>query len=223
MHVTDAITELQNDELKANGVSLYRLNWRQYDTAPAWDIRLSEHEQQRINELRQQAHKSRFSVCRMAIRWLLAKHLQCDTRDLNLQCSSHGRPTLVPANTDISFNLSHGDGDSLLAISTGAVIGVDLETQRSDVVTLGAAELVFCNQELDYLKAAEGMDRIERFYRLWCLKEAYLKQRGQGFLDDAKQHSMIDIIRGDTRQDVIFFEFEPFPENRAAICISTQD
>lgn len=77
----------------------------------------------------------------------------------------------------IYFNLSHSAGRIVCAISDQA-IGIDIqqETARS----LSIADRFFHPKEASFLSTLDEDARQTAFYRLWVLKEAYLKATGDG-------------------------------------------
>jgi len=77
-------------------------------------------------------------------------------------------------------NLSHSGRYAVCAGGT-APVGVDVEAQRDDVRTEPFARRFFSPSEQDYLFSfAAEADRKEAFFRLWVLKESFLKAVGVG-------------------------------------------
>lgn len=85
---------------------------------------------------------------------------------------SHGKPML----DGLHFNLTHTDGLVLCAVGNQPV-GCDAEIIK--VAPRGIAERFFCEAEKNVLIASETTyDDI--FYRLWTMKESYIKMTGEG-------------------------------------------
>lgn len=92
----------------------------------------------------------------------------------------YGKPFIEEndAVTPLYFNLSHTEGLVACLVSTNGNVGVDVEIISNRETILEIAPTVFTPNELNALSAGE--DRILYFYRLWTLKEAYIKYMGKG-------------------------------------------
>lgn len=75
------------------------------------------------------------------------------------------------------ISISHSGGICAAALSDNPV-GLDIQAHsKKDYTALG--RIVLCKSELEYLKNAENKEEV--FYKLWCLKESYMKAKGLGF------------------------------------------
>ncbi len=89
----------------------------------------------------------------------------------------YGKP-YFPDFPEIHFNLSHS-GSIALAVFTDREAGCDIEYRKRTNEAL--ARRFFCRKEADWMLAAPGeKEKEERFYRIWTLKESFLKATGQG-------------------------------------------
>ena len=77
---------------------------------------------------------------------------------------------------DFDFNISHSGDYAVLALSDGRV-GIDVEKIRP--VDFKIAEACFHGKELESFNF-DPDKRPENFYRLWTLKESFIKAVGQG-------------------------------------------
>lgn len=78
------------------------------------------------------------------------------------------------------FNLSHSGNRVVLAVNSSKQIGCDIQ-QWQDIHPKLIVKHFFHPKEYDlYQKTAEP-DRQAVFYRIWTLKESYLKMIGKGF------------------------------------------
>lgn len=102
--------------------------------------------------------------------------------ELQFENGAHGRPELCqPAHGPrLRFNLSHTRGLVACAVALEHAVGVDVEhvERRADIEQLAPA--VFSQLERAQLAELAGDDRRTRFFRLWTLKEAYIKAVGKG-------------------------------------------
>lgn len=77
------------------------------------------------------------------------------------------------------FNLSHSGEFAACAVSDGEV-GIDIQFRKPGL-SFGIAERFFSGEENMLLKGAAGEDEREvLFYKLWAMKESYLKYTGRG-------------------------------------------
>jgi len=86
-------------------------------------------------------------------------------------------PAHMPA---LEFNLSHTEGMILCAVTAGCPIGVDVEDSFRTAECLPLARRFFHPTETALLENLPADQLLLAFYRLWTLKEAYLKALGAG-------------------------------------------
>lgn len=92
----------------------------------------------------------------------------------------HGKPFLLSSALRIS--LSDTNGLLALAISSGDVIGVDIEADVPTPDALIISQCFFSERETEALAALRGRDRDRAFLFSWTLKEAALKAVGSGLM-----------------------------------------
>jgi 4'-phosphopantetheinyl transferase len=86
----------------------------------------------------------------------------------------YGKPYLKNYQ-DVHFNLSHSENYVACAVSDSPV-GVDIEYIHD--VDLDIAKNYFYDQEYEYVINSPNIDA---FFKLWVLKESYMKMTGLGF------------------------------------------
>lgn len=97
--------------------------------------------------------------------------------ELSFTRNSYGKPSLIH-HSDVQFNVSHS-GDWIALISGGTdELGVDVE--KIAPIDMQIAERFFSPTESQFLAAEPDDRRLETFYRLWTLKESYIKAVGMG-------------------------------------------
>lgn len=111
---------------------------------------------------------------------MLCDKLGCRADELHFEKGERGKPFL--SNNPCFFSVSHSGGFVAVAVADEE-IGIDIETikQRRQSVE----KRVFNESEIKLI--AESTDCDEAFYRLWTLKESYLKAIGTGFNGNAKE------------------------------------
>lgn len=134
-----------------------------YETQPRW-------RQEKIDLIRRLPDKA----LSLGAGLLLQKALP--GADLTQICfGENGKPYLPGSQTQ--FNLSHA-GDWALCAVGNAPLGCDIEQMRS--FKMSVARRFFCAEETRMLEEAEGQAQTDLFFRLWTLKESYLKAVGKG-------------------------------------------
>ncbi len=103
-----------------------------------------------------------------------------------------GRPCLRYENKgqnnfSVDFNLSHSAEGLALALIGGNVgcarIGCDIEKLRLRKNLSEIARDFFFKEEVKWIFAGDGDEKVERFYRIWTAKEAWLKYYGNSIFD----------------------------------------
>ncbi|MEQ8515662.1 MAG: 4'-phosphopantetheinyl transferase superfamily protein [Chromatocurvus sp.] len=128
------------------------------------------------------AHAARAMETRALVRTELATALEVDPATLAFVAGVHGKPAVLDPPHPIAFNLSHSGDWAVLAWHTArcaAPLGVDIEhrgPRERDVMRL--ARRFFSRPEQAALEAVAGDARDALFYRLWTLKEAWIKAHG---------------------------------------------
>ena len=123
-----------------------------------------------------------FIAARGILRALLGRYLGVEGERLRFREEGrYGKPVLAGEfEAALRFNVSHSGDVALYAVSGEREVGVDVERIRPDVEVERIAEQFFSGGEIAALRALEGRDRLEGFYRCWTRKEAYVKATGRG-------------------------------------------
>jgi 4'-phosphopantetheinyl transferase len=144
---------------------------------------LSEDERGRAARFIRQQDQVRFVLAHGGLRAVLSRYLGIGPDDVALSRSETGKPSLkkeLQGQIAITFNMSHAHGRSLIAVSKGQEVGVDLERIRSDVEVAKLSERYFAPSEHATIMQSTQEQRAARFFRYWVAKEAVLKAQGIG-------------------------------------------
>lgn len=139
---------------------------------------LSPDEMARAQRYKFEIHRRRFTINRMYLRTLLSYYLGEKPEDLCFHYNAHGKPFLE--NQSIYFNLSDSEDCGILAISREKLLGADVEYLKPKEDFLDLARRFFAAQEVEQLEGIPDHQKLSAFYRLWTLKEAFMKALGQG-------------------------------------------
>lgn len=192
------------------------LLWRRYralDAATVFHVDLSRNASREANatEWLDDAERSRrrrfvhprpsreFTLCRAALRSLLCRELGCSNDDLSFGTSKFGKPfaRVNRVAASVAFNVSHSGRHGLIALAPKGRVGVDVEERSSNRNLDVCIRLLFAPDEQAEFENASGQGKVERFYRLWTMKEALIKAVGAGLsIDTAKFEVPLAMVRG---------------------------
>lgn len=152
---------------------------------------LSEDERTRAYRFRREENRREFTAAHALTRAALAHVAGCDPTTLTFTAGKHGKPAVAGPTkaTSLAFSLSHTEGLVGVAVANAAV-GFDLENMQTRHSTRELHEAVLTEAERRALHALPDLGQAERFFRLWTLKEAYMKARGLGLHIDPRKVSV---------------------------------
>lgn len=96
--------------------------------------------------------------------------------DINIEEIRYGECG-KPGVDGICFNLSHSH-DMVVCVISDKIVGCDIEKVGEE--RNGIAERFFTINERDYLEQFDSDVKKQEFYRLWTMKESYIKMTGEG-------------------------------------------
>ena len=141
---------------------------------------LSTDEIGRMQRFHFQGDRRNFLFCRGMLRILLASYLGASPAELLFAYSGHGKPSLATSLGTVEFNLSHSNGNLLLAITQRRKIGVDIECLTRDVNVLEISQRFFSPTESGAIENLPPAARHRAFFSCWTRKEAFVKALGEG-------------------------------------------
>lgn len=168
-----------------------------------------------------------FIAAHALLRHALSRHDGANSPDAwCLTNGPTGKPGLANAHdTGWTFNLSHTAGFAVCAIGSHRQVGIDVERIREMEDAPAIARRFFSPDEVTVIDGLHGPDRLERFFELWTLKEAYVKGLGRGLtvpLDSFAFGFRQTGLTFDTTADTAawrFWLFEPARLARVALCV----
>lgn len=110
----------------------------------------------------------------------------------------HGKPYFkcddedFPGGVRMYFNISHSEDCVMVGIADSE-IGVDIQYMKplkSDI-----ASKCFTEDEMDMYSAASDDEYLKVFYRIWCLKESYVKYTGNGLREGLNTFSVLNHLK----------------------------
>jgi phosphopantetheinyl transferase len=114
------------------------------------------------------------------LRGVLALYLDEAAEEIALARDERGKPRLAAEPERLAFNLSHSGALTLVAVSYGREVGVDVEQVKPERDLVALAERALDPEDAAAVRAAGGDERTRAFYELWTRHEARLKCLGTG-------------------------------------------
>lgn len=137
---------------------------------------ISPYRRQKIALLKHQKDKDRSLAAALSLHQALTEY-GLEERMMEYDTGAQGKP-YFRYHPEICFSLSHS-GDYAICSIGEETIGNDIEQIRDG--RLGVAERFFAADEVLWIKQAETAEEKDgRMFRLWTLKESFLKVTGLG-------------------------------------------
>lgn len=147
-----------------------------------WRGILAADEVARAARFRFDRDRNRYRRGRTALRMLLGRYLEVPAAEIRFQYENHGKPEVAHPNNarELRFNSSDSGGLVLIAVTSGTVVGIDVEQLRPMPDLVNIATRFFSAREVQALLAFKEEKRPEAFFACWTRKEAFLKATGVG-------------------------------------------
>lgn len=149
---------------------------------------LSDDEIAKANLFSFQHLRENFIICRGSLRECLSKYLFVSPQHIKFSYTPYDKPEIDFPKTEklISFNVSHSKDFFVIAISSAVTVGVDIEYCDQNMNVLEIAPEVFTQNEIAKLSTTAENQHIFEFFKIWTIKEAFIKALGYGFSFDPK-------------------------------------
>ena len=148
---------------------------------------LSASEQKRIKSYHRWEDQQPTLLAHLFIRGRLKEILNVgEHKYISFMRTEKGRPYLCPSfGWEGDFNMSHSGERILAGISKTGKIGVDIE--RINPIDMSITHHCFTSEEHYYYDQLSLDEAMMFFFRIWTLKEAFVKTIGQGLSYPLKQ------------------------------------
>ncbi len=195
---------------------------------------LSEEEQKRADRFKFEKHRNRFTVSHSILRILLAHYLDINPASIQYRYSEKGKPELEANGNFIPlyFNMSHSGKKAIFAFSGDVPVGIDIEYIKPFQDVERIAKRFFSKAEYDALNLLEPPKRLIAFFKLWTLKEAYLKATGKGigalesievvFYDGRFENRLKKRFEDEPIKGWTFFSFDPAESFISSLAVKTE-
>ena len=132
----------------------------------------------------------RFVTAHGAVRLILSEYTGVDPSELSFAQGENGKPYLRPSpgGGDVFFNLSHSGDYTLIAVTKCLRVGIDIEGIRANIEYLEMSRKVFSPERMRLARQpAPVSEQVAAFFRVWVVKEAFLKATGVGLSDSLNE------------------------------------
>lgn len=143
-------------------------------------------ERERAARFRSDEHAHQFLVTRALQRSVLSVYApEIAPADWRFVAGERGKPELAPefSGVGLRFNVTHTASLVVMAVTRAGLVGVDAESLDARAAPLALATRYFTADEARQLAGCSASEQQRCFYRLWTLKEAWLKATGRGVAD----------------------------------------
>ena len=183
-------------------------------------------EQARADRFRFAADRDAYIAAHAMLRMTLSRATGIEAANLRFRVDKNDKPILDPDQgpRELHFSLSHTRGLAACAIGQSHLLGIDAEAWTTHTPT-DIAEHYFSPAEARLVTEKTGWERKEAFFRLWTLKEAYLKATGQGLTIPLDSFAFdldplaISLEAPETGSAWRFAEFRPGPRHTIALAV----
>lgn len=138
---------------------------------------ISTERRERIKKYHFEEDKKRSIMAEVLLRHSLKKDFGITREQIQFTNNSFGKPKLKNFE-QIHFNLAHAGDWVVCGVSDDVPIGIDVEIIKSN--DLGVAKAFFTSSEYKDILNQPKEKQIKYFYKLWTLKESYVKAEGKG-------------------------------------------
>lgn len=189
---------------------------------------LTEEERVRFHRLATPQAQVQFLRSRGMMRTILAGYLGVGPRELSFSKNENGKPELAtqPQTDDqpIEFNLSHTEGLSVLALTRGSAIGVDVEKIQLRPSQERIVQRFFAPSEAQAYFSSPVERRDEIFFLYWTAKEAWVKvQGGNLFQSMGKAHLELEPSPRFLSSLIRLWQWAPLPGYQGSLAVSRRD
>lgn len=149
----------------------------------------------------------------LLMNWVLTRY-GCDMNAVSY--GENGKPEIE----GICFNLSHSQEYAVCAVSSRPV-GCDIEKIKE--LKTDIAKRFFSKREQEYLNTFGETERPGEFFRLWTMKESYVKMTGEGMhlafnrFEFKIDNGTIQVFRDGKRCTCYIKEYS-LPDYRLTVC-----
>ena len=178
---------------------------------------ITEDKRTKIQKYRSYSDAQRSLLGDVLVRYSICQNNSLLNKNLRFDKNEYGKPFL-PEYPNIHHNISHAGNYVVCAISNTSPVGIDVEAIKT--ADMKIAERFFTNDEFYYIKEQPYNLQNICFYKIWTMKESYIKMIGKGLLIPLDSFSVLDEI---STHGAYFHEFIQTSEIIGHICLAKEE
>jgi 4'-phosphopantetheinyl transferase len=210
---------------------MVRVRWLTLDgvaeNLPLWHSVLDPEEASRADRFRFAEDRTAFIAAHALLRGMLTAATGQPPAAWRYDLGAFGKPHLAApfAASGLRFSISHTRQVVACALARDHAVGVDVETISERSTGDAIAERFFAPDEARRLSQAPPDRRLALFFRLWTLKEAFIKATGEGMSRPLDSFAFdLDPVRisfagPDASQDWQFVTADPTADTALALAL----
>jgi 4'-phosphopantetheinyl transferase len=174
---------LVNYEIDKYTVHVWRAYFQQYLVSDGEFLEcVAKEELERAQRFICQSDRDRYIFSHGLLRSVLSAYLDRAPQQIIIKSKPYHKPFLGSPDScgDVRFNLSHSEDIVLVAVTSGAEVGIDVEYMRRMPDAVQIVNSTFSNDEKSFLNSLPPEDFEKGFFTCWTAKEAFLKGIGKG-------------------------------------------
>jgi 4'-phosphopantetheinyl transferase len=197
---------------------------------------LSDTEKKRHAAFHFDKHRAEYALSHAILRLALSEYAHAKPREWQFLTGQWGKPEIASQTLDapLWFNLSHTDGFVVCVAGRVRQLGVDVENMSRKTSRQELAKRFFAPSEYEYLRTLPSSLQREAFFRIWTLKEAYIKAEGKGlsipldsfqfrFSSGNPATVALESTAESNPHAWSFFELQPGPDHRISIAVKNPE
>ncbi|MCF3943146.1 4'-phosphopantetheinyl transferase family protein [Oceanobacillus alkalisoli] len=149
---------------------------------------------ERVKKIKDNLQKKQSLLGDMITRTVISRKYAIPFQEINYVYNAYRKPSIDVV--DCHFNCSHSEKGVFVAFDNHP-IGIDAEKIIPIDSFLELSEMIFTNKERNYVVNGIKMKQLDRFYKLWTIKEGYVKLLGMGL------HLPLNQIEIDLDQQIV--------------------
>jgi 4'-phosphopantetheinyl transferase len=168
---------------------------------------ISKYKQQRISKIKHTRNKYQSLIGDILIRnIIIRKNIRQTNNEIEIVQDTYSKPYLK-GDVSFNFNISHSKDWVVCAISS-SIVGIDIEFMDKNLDVN-----IFNNHlsEDEFYSLKEKGFKSEEFYKLWTLKESYVKAVGKGLYIPFQSFSIIEgfnqiKVQSESKEESFYFK-----------------